>query len=174
MEIYFNSVGRNGLLLLNVPPDTNGRICPEDSLRLIEFRRERDRIFSRDLAAGAEVHAWHKPGHQAKNVLDTNYHTFWAATAKEAELTMELDSLTEFDIIVIQEYIPLGQRVGQFRVEYHDGHRWLSLPTDEQTTTIGYKRILRFPTVQVRRLRLTIIKARATTCLSEIAAYEAR
>ena len=81
---------------------------------------------------------------------------------------------TAINRLLLQEYIPLGQRVGQFRVEYHDGHRWLSLPTDEQTTTIGYKRILRFPTVQVRRLRLTIIKARATTCLSEIAAYEAR
>ena len=89
-------------------------------------------------------------------------------------LELKLPRRTSVNRLLLQEYIPLGQRVGQFRVEYHDGHRWLSLPTDEQTTTIGYKRILRFPTVQVRRLRLTIIKARATTCLSEMAAYEAR
>ena len=147
MEIYFNSVGRNGLLLLNVPPDTNGRICPEDSLRLIEFRRERDRIFSRDLAAGAEVHAWHKPGHQAKNVLDTNYHTFWAATAKEAELTMELDSLTEFDIIVIQEYIPLGQRITSVNLllDPGDGLYSYSLSDHPLCSTVGYKRIIRLP-----------------------------
>ena len=145
MEIYFNSVGRNGLLLLNVPPDTNGRICAEDSLRLVEFRRERDRIFSRDLTAGAKVHAWHKPGYQAKNVLDTAYHSYWAATGNKAELTMELDSVSEFDIIVIQEYIPLGQRITSVNLllDPGDGLYSYTLGDNPLCTTVGYKRIIR-------------------------------
>lgn len=145
MDIYFNSVGRNGLLLLNVPPDTNGRICAEDSLRLVEFRRERDRIFSHDLTAGAEVHAWHKPGYQAKNVLDTAYHTYWAATGKNADLTMELDTVSEFDIIVIQEYIPLGQRITSVNLllDPGDGLYSYTLGDHPLCTTVGYKRIIR-------------------------------
>lgn len=145
MEIYYNSVGRNGLLLLNVPPDTNGRISAEDSAVLMAFRAERDRIFSKDLAQGAKASAWHRPGHRAKNVLDTAYHTYWAATGKEAELTLELDSVTEFDIIVIQEYIPLGQRVTSvgLLLDPGDGLYSYTLGDSPLCTTVGYKRIIR-------------------------------
>lgn len=145
MEIYYNSVGRNGLLLLNVPPDTNGRISAEDSAVLVAFRAERDRIFSKDLTQGAKASAWHRPGHRAKNVLDTAYHTYWAATGKEAELTLELDSVTEFDIIVIQEYIPLGQRVTSvdLLLDPGDGLYSYSLGDSPLCTTVGYKRIIR-------------------------------
>ena len=145
MEIYYNSVGRNGLLLLNVPPDDRGLIPAEDSAVLVAFRAERDRIFSHDLAQGAKANAWHRRGHDAKNVLDTNYHTYWAATCKNDELTLTLDSVTEFDIIVIQEYIPLGQRVTSVKLllDPGDGLYSYSLGDEPLCTTVGYKRIIR-------------------------------
>ena len=64
LQIYYTSVGRNSLLLLNVPPDTRGLIPAEDSLRLVEFRAALDRIFSCDLAAGATATASHTRGSQ--------------------------------------------------------------------------------------------------------------
>ena len=145
MEIYYNSVGRNGLLLLNVPPDTNGRIAAEDSAVLVAFRAERNRIFSRDLAQGAKANAWHRWGCRAKNVLDTAYHTYWAACAKKDELTLTLDSAQEFDLIVIQEYIPLGQRVTRVDLLLDPGDGLYSYSLDQQPlcTTVGYKRIIR-------------------------------
>ena len=45
LDIYFGSVGRNAVLLLNVPPDTRGRIPYADSVRLMEFKAARDSIF---------------------------------------------------------------------------------------------------------------------------------
>ena len=48
MDIYFGSVGRNAVLLLNVPPDTRGRIPEADSIRLMEFKAARDAIFSHE------------------------------------------------------------------------------------------------------------------------------
>ena len=145
MEIYFNSVGRNGLLLLNVPPDTRGRIPAEDSAVLVAFRAERDRIFSHDLAQGAKVRALSRLGHSAKNVLDTSYNTYWAATTNEPYITIELDTVREFDIIVIQEYIPLGQRVTMVNLygEEGDGMYPWTIPDDPLCTTVGYKRIIR-------------------------------
>ena len=145
MEIYYNSVGRNGLLLLNVPPDTRGRISAEDSAVLVAFRAERDRIFSHDLAQGARVHALSRLGHSAKNILDTTYNTYWAATTKDPYITIELDTVTEFDIIVIQEYIPLGQRVTMVNLygEEGDGMYPWTIIDDPLCTTIGYKRIIR-------------------------------
>ncbi len=137
MEIYYNSVGRNGLLLLNVPPDTRGRIAAEDSAVLVAFRAERDRVFGRDLAQGAKVEADHLHGrrYRAQNVLDTAFHTYWAAADTCAVLTLAFNSPTSFDIVVLQEYIPLGQRVRHFQVECN-GQR-------VDGTTIGYKRSLR-------------------------------
>ena len=145
MEIYYNSVGRNGLLLLNVPPDTRGRIPAEDSAVLVAFRQERDRIFATDLAQGAKAHAWHRFGHSAKNVLDTAYHTYWAALSKDPWISIELDSVTDFDIIVIQEYIPLGQRVTSVQLwtqAYDDLYPYTNAD-NPLCTTVGYKRIIR-------------------------------
>jgi len=147
MEIYFNSVGRNGLLLLNVPPDTTGRIAPEDSLRLVEFRTERDRIFATDLAQNAKVRGSHLRGkrYKANNVLDTSYHTYWAAADNDATLTIDLDSVTIFDIIEIQEYIPLGQRVTSvgLSIDEGDGVYPQTTPDHPLCTTVGYKRLIR-------------------------------
>lgn len=139
MEIYYNSVGRNGLLLLNVPPDDHGRIAAEDSAVLVAFRAERDRVFSRDLSQGAKVEADHLRGrhYRAHNVLDTAYHSYWAAADTNAVLTLAFGSPTEFDIVVFQEYIPFGQRVRRFQIEC-DGQCF-------EGTTIGYKRIVRLP-----------------------------
>ena len=145
MEIYYNSVGRNGLLLLNVPPDTNGRIPAEDSAVLVAFRQERDRIFSHDLTQGAKVRALGRPGHKAANVLDTAYHTYWAALSKDPWISIELDSVTDFDIIVIQEYIPLGQRVTSIQLytqAYDDLYPYTNID-NPLCTTVGYKRIIR-------------------------------
>ena len=48
LDIYFGSVGRNAVLLLNVPPDTRGRIPYADSVRLMEFKAARDAIFEKE------------------------------------------------------------------------------------------------------------------------------
>ena len=145
MEIYYNSVGRNGLLLLNVPPDDRGRIAAEDSVVLVAFRQERDRIFSHDLTQGAKVRALGRPGHKAANVLDTAYHSYWAALSKDPWISIELDSVTDFDIIVIQEYIPLGQRVTSIQLytqAYDDLYPYTNID-NPLCTTVGYKRIIR-------------------------------
>lgn len=161
-NIYYQSVGRNSTMLLNFPVDRRGRIHPTDSANAVAFHQR----IQQELAHNVLLH-------RGGAETDDDFATYTPIESGQS-LEVKLSRRTAINRLLLQEYIPLGQRVGQFRVEYHDGHRWLSLPTDEQTTTIGYKRILRFPTVQVRRLRLTIIKARATTCLSEMAAYEAR
>lgn len=163
MEIYFNSVGHNGLLLLNVPPDTNGRIDPADSAVLMAFRAERDRIFAHNLACGAKVmsSSHYSRRCKASNVTDTAYHTYWAASDTVASLTLSFDKPMEFDIIVLQEYIPLGQRVT--RVE---------LDGAPLCTTVGYKRIIRLPkAMHTDRLTLTF-HGLAAPILNRVALYK--
>ena len=159
VDIYYKSVGHNATMLLNFPVDKRGLISPIDSLNAVNFHKRITKELGHNLLFNR------------KNVAtDGNFDTYTAlpnGTPFEAKLTRR----SQVDRVMLQEYIPLGQRVKSFRVEYLDGKEWKTIPVEEETTTIGYKRILRFPAVETRRLRVTILDSRATTCLSEFAAY---
>jgi alpha-L-fucosidase len=158
LGIYYTSVGRNSLLLLNVPPDTTGCLHPVDSARMIEFKGALDEIFKEDLADGAKVTASSTRGRGfgARNILDGNYDSYWAAPdgTYEATLTFTLNGKKTFNRVLLQEYIPLGQRVQSFTVEVAspDG-TWN--PVAEETT-IGYKRIVLTEKVTTDKVRVTV------------------
>ena len=172
LRIYYSSVGRNSLLLLNVPPDTRGRIAAEDSLRLVEFRAALDSIFGTDLAQGARVNASGQRGrrYRGSQVLDTSYHTYWAANdaCTTPQLTLMFPEPVTFNRVMIQEYIPLGQRVAAFHIEVMEEGRWRTLTA---ATTIGYKRILLTETVTAQALRLVIDDSPATPLINRLALY---
>jgi alpha-L-fucosidase len=182
MEIYYNSVGRNGLLLLNVPPDDRGRIPAEDSAVLVAFRQERDRIFSHDLTEGSVIEAYVGDGimtaaksrYPTSNLSDTAYHTYWMLKNNDTsniDLKIILPEEREFDLVMLQEYIPLGQRVTQFHISYSFGEdmggAWVA-----SGTTIGYKRIIHLPhPIRTRTLYITIDHSLAPPILNRIALY---
>lgn len=172
LQIYYESVGRNSLLLLNVPPDTRGRIDPVDSLRLMELRDALDHIFADDRAAGAVVTGPSRGrGFSPANVLAGDYDLYWALPDGEtsATLTLALDGEQTFNRIVLQEYIPLGQRISAFHVEAlaPDGS-WQEIARE---TTVGYKRIVLTPTVTTTSLRVVIDDALACPTLTRVALY---
>ena len=170
MEIYYNSVGRNGLLLLNVPPDDRGRIPAEDSAVLVAFRAERDRIFSQDLTQGGNARGNHLRGRRycASNVLDTAYHTYWAAASTSDTLYIGTPDPILFDVIMLQEYIPLGQRVAALHVDCWANGGWVTVA---EATTIGYKRLLRIPPTCAERLRIVFDSTLAAPIINRIALY---
>ena len=174
-ELYYRSVGRNGKLLLNFPVDRRGLIHPIDSANVCEARRIIDKALENDLLAGAGAKASETrgKGFRAQNAVDGNPETYWAP--KDGTLTGSLEfTLGEkraVDRILLQENIALGQRVKAFTVEYFDGNAWQPVPTEEQMTTIGYKRILRFSPIETRRLRVTVTDARACPCISAVRAF---
>ena len=74
---------------------------------------------------------------------------------------------------MLQEYIPLGQRVKSFTVEHRKNGKWFPVKLNEETTTIGYKRLLRFETINTDKVRINIIDSRACPCINNIEAYYA-
>jgi alpha-L-fucosidase len=178
MEIYYNSVGRNGLLLLNVPPDSRGRIPSEDSAVLVAFRAERDRIFSHDLAQDATIYAFVDERnvdsrYPTGNLTDSSYHTFWMPGDNDTSyvtLVVQLPEEREIDIVVLQEYIPLGQRVSRFSIGYKNHeHEGVAIA---QGTTIGYKRILRIPSpIRTKTLFVTLEQALAPPILNRLSLH---
>ncbi|MGE5458710.1 MAG: alpha-L-fucosidase, partial [Methanococcaceae archaeon] len=147
-NIYYNSVGRNAVMLLNIPPDRNGRIKENDINSLNRFRQIINQTFKNNLAAAGKISAsdffLNSEKFKPQNALDNDDKTYWAAAEnkKGAFLEVELGKIIKFDRIVLQEPIPLGQRISSFEVQVFGNNKWETITTG---TTVGYKRILRIP-----------------------------
>lgn len=161
VDIYYRSVGHNGTMLLNFPVDRTGRIHPTDSLRAVAFHKRIQQELGQNLLYDKK-----------KPETDGNFDTYVVLRTGES-LELRLPRKTTLNRLLLQEYIPLGQRAKIFSAEYFDGTAWQTIDAGEETTTIGYKRILRFPAVRTRRLRLNVLDSRAPVLLSEAAAYYA-
>ena len=176
MDIYYTSVGRNSNLLLNVPPDRRGRIHANDSTRLIEFKKAIEEAFNKDLSANANIKASNTRGNSTRfsaiNLSDSNYDTYWSTDDNELNPNIEIDFKQEqsFNRLLLQEYIPLGQRVASFKISYWNNqtNKWMDLT---EATTIGYKRILRFPTITTSKLKINF-QSLACPAISSLSIYK--
>lgn len=171
LRIYYSSVGHNSLLLLNVPPDTTGRIHPADSARLMEFRAALDSIFKDNFTAGSRVKASAtRRGFGAKNLLEKDYDRYWSAPddCLTASLTFTLPEARTFNRVMLQEYVPLGQRVKSFTIEALTDGTWKEIASE---TTVGYKRILQTETVTASSVRVNITDAFACPVLNGFGLY---
>jgi alpha-L-fucosidase len=172
LELYYSSVGRNSNLLLNVPPDNRGLLRENDVKSLIAFKELRDKEFSNELAKGKKVSASCSRGkaYKASNVNDGNPETYWATKDNHstADLVIDLGLQTEVNRILLQEYIKLGQRVQEYKVEAFVNREWIKLIDG---TTIGHKVIRKFPVVKASKIRITISKSKACPVISNIELY---
>ncbi|HUN65034.1 MAG TPA: alpha-L-fucosidase [Bacteroidota bacterium] len=173
-DIFCKSAGRNGTLLLNVPPDRDGRIAAPDRASLSGLKKILDGTFGRNLITGVESVS-NIRGNDARfgaaNLLNDTSGDYWATddSVLTASVIFSVDSASDVDCLQLREYTALGQRVEQFAAEIPDGeHGWKTLCTG---TTVGHRRILRFPPVRTNRLRLTILRAKACPVLSGAGLY---
>ncbi|MNL57652.1 F5/8 type C domain protein [compost metagenome] len=104
-------------------------------------------------------------------LFDGKDSSYWKTGKKEEEnlvLNFELSKEQKFDVLLLQENLQIGQRVEQFVLEYKEGTTWKKAT---EGTTIGYKRLLRFPAVTAKELRLKIISSRLQPAIAEVGLY---
>jgi len=173
VDIYYSSVGKNSVLLLNIPPDTRGLIHANDIKSLMGMRRILDQTFRVNLLASARVTATNeKAGHRALSVVDKDKASYWTTDdgVESATLEFVLPREETFDRAMLQEHIRAGQRVEEFRMDAWNGREWVPLT---KGTTVGFKRLLRFPAVTAKKVRLVIEKSRTSPTLSAIGLFKA-
>ena len=176
METYYNSIGHNGSLLLNFPIDTSGLIHENDVKAALAFAKAAKEAFAVNLAANAKTTASNVRGNAnqfaAAMATDSNKDTYWATddNVTNASITIDFAKPTSFNRLLVQEYIRLGQRVKAFTVEVLVDGNWKEIA---KATTIGYKRILRFPTVEATKVRLNITGSKSCALVSNIGIYNA-
>lgn len=162
-DIYINSVGRNAVLLLNIPPDTRGLIHENDIARLNEFKAYLDRTFERNIAFRAFTGY---PG--ARKSVDNKSKTFTYIDKFPAKIEFKFPFDEDFNIFMIQENIAKGQRIEEFKLEAFLNEEWVEIAG---STTVGYKKLLKFPVTTSDRIRLIILKSRDNAMISEIGLY---
>ena len=133
-EIYFDSVGRNSKLLLNVPPTRDGLLHPTDVSRIAALHDRLGALFAEDLAAGK--------------------HLAWRATGPHtAAVELDLGRTARVAIARLEEDIAQGQVVARYALSGSDGGAWREIARGQ---TIGYRKLDRFEPTPVRRVRLVI------------------
>ena len=181
IDYYRSSVGMNAVALINVAPNREGLIDDASVIRLKEFKAWVDGLNKKDLTQSEKVKitadSWRGSvkAFAPENAIDGKYDTYFATDDGVKTATIEIDMGAKIDIegIMLQEYIPLGQRVSSFSIECFDGTKWIHMAS---LGTIGYKRLvlsespelngLKFP--RSEKVRLTIIDSRACPLINTI------
>jgi alpha-L-fucosidase len=154
LDIYYTSVGGNAQLLLNVPPDKRGMINANDARRLKELGDRLRATFAVNLAAQARVTSAggsagpQRPGRRA---LSPGGGTSWV---------LDLAGPGRFNVAMLKEDLRSGQRIEAFALDVWDGRSWVEIA---RGTTVGWKKLLRFPTVEASRVRVRVLQARGET-----------
>jgi alpha-L-fucosidase len=176
MDTYYNSIGRNGTLLLSFPIMPNGFINEIDEREAIKFAEAVKQEFANNLVARSRVYASNVRGNSiefgAEKVKDNDDYSYWATddSVRKASLTFDFGEPITFNRFLIQENIRLGQRVKNFTIEALIDERWKEIAKE---TTIGYKRILRFPSVKATKVRLNITDSKSCPVISTVGIYDA-
>ena len=176
VDIYYNSVGRNASFLLNFPVDTRGLIHERDVEQLNKMveviRKDLETNLAKNTKAEADKVRGNSSKFDADKAIDGNTETYWATDddITSGSLILDFGAPATFNRFLIQEYIPLGQRVKTFSIEAWIDGGWTIIDTQ---TTIGNKRILRFNNVTSSKLRLNILDSKASPAISNIEVYHA-
>jgi len=144
-NLYLNSVGHGGNLLLNVPPNRKGLIAPQDSAALMDFRKIREAAFKTNLFKNAVI----------KN--------------NKNEIEICLTTPVTINSIQLQEQIKFGQRV--IRFEIYAGDNEADMKKIAGSTTIGRKKIIQFPTTTAKCFKVKIIETKASPIMGAVAGY---
>jgi alpha-L-fucosidase len=176
VDLYFHSVGRGASFLLNLPPDRRGQIHEHDVQSLRGFRQRLDQIFADDLAKQGRCTASNTRGNSPQfapaNVIDGDPESYWASDddIHTPELILEFAQPITFNVVSLREYLPLGQRVDSFAIDFDENGSWREWAS---ASAIGARRLLRGPDATTSRVRLRIVDSPVCPAISEWGIFHA-
>lgn len=180
-EMYFRSVGHNATLLLNVPPNNEGKVDQAILDRVVEFGQNVQDTFRTNLAKanGTTITASNVRGNDIDfkpgNAVDDDDATYWTTDdgTTSGSLTIKWDSAKRFDVVSIEEAIQNGQHINSYKVEYKENDN-ASWQTMERGVTVGSKRLIRTSPISATQVRITVgTSTGKVPQLSEVGVYKA-
>ncbi|AVR47136.1 alpha-1,3/4-fucosidase [Christiangramia fulva] len=159
-NIYESAVGGNAIFLLNVPPNREGRFAKKDLKVLKKVGQFIEDTYRDNLLSGSEEH---------ERLLDDDLETFELLSQNDSTIEFSLKQPIMFNRFVIQEAVSsYGERVEKHLVQGWINGRWQDLG---EGTNIGYKRILRFSPVELKKIRIKFLKVRNRPVIATVGAF---
>lgn len=172
-NIYYQSIARNSVLLLNIPPDKRGKIADIDVQRLKEWHASIQRDFAINHAKKATIHVENgAPDSNPYHLIDDIYENSWQSASTEPScITFTFEDMVTVDKVVLQENINYGQQVEAFAIDMKNSNGdWEEIAA---AGTIGYKRIVLLPNeVTSSAFRIRILQSRGPVHLSTVGLYQ--
>ncbi len=163
VEVYNNTVGHGGQLMLGIAPDNTGRLPEADVKRLKEFGDAIKQLYSHNLIV--DEHA--KPvSVDEYAALDSNPDTFWSSPAGSHHATLEVTfpRPVTFDRSLTMEWLNDGQHIQKYAIEIYKDGAWQPVV---EALAIGHKKIDIFPAVTAQRVRLNLLSTTAEAHIRE-------
>ncbi len=159
-DMYERSVGGNSIFLLNIPPNRQGRFSDEDVQVLEEVGKRIEQTYGTDLLKGAKGPA---------EVLDNDPNSYELLADDEKAIEITMASKVEANRFVIQEAIVShGERIEKHALDAWIDNQWQEVAS---ATNVGYKCILRFPTVSTSKWRLRILESRMAPAIAKVSVH---
>jgi alpha-L-fucosidase len=146
LEVYRTSIGRGANLLVNMTPDTSGRIPPVEADRLAAFGAAVKRLYASPLAETHSQGRWRE--------------------GQVLQLTFPTPQTVGH--VILEEELAAGQRIRRYRIEALTGDRWMVVAQGE---SVGRKRIQHFEPVATQALRLRVVETAPLPKLRRFAAF---
>ncbi|MDA3729951.1 alpha-L-fucosidase [Niameybacter massiliensis] len=174
LEIYYNSVGGNASLLLNIPVDGRGLVHENDAKRLQELGTYIKEAFASNVAPKAKVttDTAYEDAYDVTHVLTADRGYFKPAQNEESvTLRFELDQAYAINHVVLQEELTESQRIESFEI-------WVKKADEMEKvygkTVVGSKRICKFDAVNTDVVEVRITASRIYPTLKFVGIYEAQ
>lgn len=178
LNIYYNSVGGNSILLLNFPPDMRGLIADND----VRLARALGEHIRKDESLSLPISDCEGPEAQGENVLSNVYAyeydkntgdpLCYYTPAKESDsytLSFKLGKQQKINRVRIVENTAFSQRIEKFQIfAYVNGKRKKIF----DGTTVGYNRICITKPVLTDKIEIVISQSRSKPYIEYVGIYE--
>ena len=141
IDVYYRTVGRGAVMLLNSTPDTTGLI-PESHLKAYK-------------GLGDEIQR--RFGSPIKTI-----------SGKGSELIMDFGKSLLVNHAVIQEDLAFGQRIRKYSIEGLENGKWVLM---SEGSSVGQKRIDPFEGKTITKMRLTVTESAAEPVIKTFSAF---
>ena len=171
-KLWFRSIGRNAMMLLNFPPDRRGRIVDTDINNAIESNRRINKMLSVNYVDDAKLTAdsVYCDKTDIYNSVYEDFDLFYASAddKNQAVIDIELTNPEEYNVLILGEKIELGERILSYKLESLDGDQ---PETVCEGTSVGHLKATRFKSAAYKHLRLTLNGIAAPVTLRHLALH---
>ena len=154
-RLWFTSVGRNSMLLLNIPPDRSGRIGKTDAENARASHQCISRMLAADFAAGAEIES------EAEPIRLPDRDT---VIRRGRVFDIRLPKPARINVFSVREFVEAGERITGFSLDGEAADGTVTRLWDG--ASVGFYRAVQIPEGEYVRFRFTVTESAAEPLLA--------